>query len=70
MVKPRIGVLSSHEGATLQAIIDTCASGTLPAQIATGDTPEALAERVQQHERGLLVDVLGRIAAGSLRLPN
>ena len=34
------------------------------------DTPEGLAERVQQHERALLVDALARIAAGSLRLPD
>jgi phosphoribosylglycinamide formyltransferase-1 len=33
------------------------------------DTPETLAERVQRHERSLLVEVLGDIAVGRLRLP-
>lgn len=30
----RIAVFGSHEGTTLQAIIDACAAGTLPARIA------------------------------------
>jgi phosphoribosylglycinamide formyltransferase-1 len=30
----KLGVLASHEGTTLQAIIDACASGNLPAQVA------------------------------------
>jgi len=29
----RIGVLASHEGTTLQAIIDACATGALPAKV-------------------------------------
>lgn len=33
-----------------------------------GDTPEALAARVQERERRLVVDVLGRIASGELLL--
>jgi len=31
----RIGILASHEGTTLQAIIDACATGVLPAQAVT-----------------------------------
>jgi phosphoribosylglycinamide formyltransferase-1 len=33
-----------------------------------GDTPDTLAQRVQQRERRLVVEVLGQIAAGELRL--
>ena len=33
MSKLRIGALSSHEGTTLQAILDACAQGTLPARV-------------------------------------
>lgn len=36
--------------------------------ITSADTPEALAERVQEHERALVVDVLGRIANGRIGL--
>jgi phosphoribosylglycinamide formyltransferase-1 len=36
--------------------------------ITSADTPEALAERVQQHERALVIDVLGRIADGRIGL--
>ena len=31
----RIGVLASHEGTTLQAILDACAAGQLPARVVT-----------------------------------
>jgi len=34
-----------------------------------GDTPEELAQRVQERERALLVETLGDIARGRLRLP-
>jgi len=30
----RIGILASHEGTTLQAIVDACAAGTISAQVA------------------------------------
>jgi formyl transferase-like protein len=37
--------------------------------VAETDTPEVLAERVQERERGLMVEVLARIADGHIRLP-
>jgi phosphoribosylglycinamide formyltransferase-1 len=36
--------------------------------VEAGDTPETLAARVQERERRLVVDVLGRIALGELVL--
>jgi phosphoribosylglycinamide formyltransferase-1 len=43
------------------------ARGEVP--VLPGDTPEALAARVQERERALLVETVGAIAAGRLRLP-
>jgi phosphoribosylglycinamide formyltransferase-1 len=37
-------------------------------QVLPGDTAATLAARVQEHERRLVVDVLGRIAQGDIRL--
>ncbi|MFC1641425.1 phosphoribosylglycinamide formyltransferase [Myxococcota bacterium] len=31
----RLGILASHEGTTLQAVLDGCASGVIPAKVAT-----------------------------------
>jgi phosphoribosylglycinamide formyltransferase-1 len=43
------------------------ARGEVP--VRPGDTPEALAARVQERERALLVETVGAIAAGRVRLP-
>jgi phosphoribosylglycinamide formyltransferase-1 len=60
-------------GATVHVVDEDYDTGPLIAQcevpVHAGDTPETLAARVQERERALLVDVLGRLADGTLRLP-
>ena len=46
-----------------------CGLNVHRAVLAAGDTPETLAERVQTRERVLVVEVLGDVARGRLRLP-
>jgi phosphoribosylglycinamide formyltransferase-1 len=41
-----------------------------PVPVEPGDDPASLAARVQSVERQFLVDVLQRIASGSIRLPD
>jgi phosphoribosylglycinamide formyltransferase 1 len=59
-------------GASVHLVDEEYDTGRLIAQrevpVLAGDTPETLAERVQHHERALLVDVLTRVADGRLRL--
>jgi phosphoribosylglycinamide formyltransferase-1 len=69
-------VLASGEsmtGASVHVVNEEYDAGPLLAQcevrVASGDSPETLAERVQERERGLLVDVLSRLARGELTLP-
>jgi len=48
----RIGVLASHGGSVLQAIIDACGSGELPAQVAlviSNNSQAGALERARQH---------------------
>ena len=63
----------SKTGASVHVVTDEYDAGPLIAQrevpVEPADTPETLAERVQASERRLLVEVLGRIAEGRLRLP-
>ena len=60
-------------GASVHVVDEDYDTGPVIAQcevaVETGDTPEALAARVQAEERVLLVSVLRRIAEGTLRLP-
>ena len=59
-------------GASVHLVDEEYDTGRIVAQcevdVRAGDTPETLADRVQQHERALLVDVLARVAGGKLRL--
>jgi phosphoribosylglycinamide formyltransferase-1 len=59
-------------GASVHLVDEEYDTGRVVAQcevpVLAGDTAEALAERVQHHERALLVDVLARVADGRLRL--
>ncbi|HEU5194409.1 MAG TPA: formyltransferase family protein, partial [Methylomirabilota bacterium] len=59
-------------GASVHLVDEEYDTGRIVAQcevdVRAGDTPETLAERVQRHERALLVDVLARVAGGKLRL--
>jgi len=59
-------------GASVHLVDEEYDTGRVVAQrevpVLAGDTPETLAERVQQHERALLIDVLTRVADGSLGL--
>jgi folate-dependent phosphoribosylglycinamide formyltransferase PurN len=59
-----IAVPALHNGTTLQAVLDACAgvSGLV------GDTPKSVALRVQPTEREFIVNVRGRIAAGTVDL--
>jgi len=63
----------SKTGASVHVVTEEYDAGPLIAQrevpVEPADTPETLAERVQASERRLLVEVLGRIAEGRLRLP-
>lgn len=60
-------------GASVHVVSEAYDAGPVLAQcevpVELTDTPAALAERVQRHERSLLVEILGDIAAGRLRLP-
>jgi phosphoribosylglycinamide formyltransferase-1 len=60
-------------GASVHVVTEEYDAGPIVAQVEVAveptDTPEALAERVQQRERALLVDVLGDIAHGRRVLP-
>ena len=57
----------SKTGASVHVVTEEYDAGPVIAQcqvpVEPGDTPETLGERVQAQERGLLVEVLGRIAA-------
>jgi phosphoribosylglycinamide formyltransferase-1 len=59
-------------GASVHLVNEEYDAGPVIAQcevpITPADTPQSLAERVQEHERALVVDVLGRIADGSIGL--
>jgi len=57
----RIGVRASHEGTTLQSIIDSSPIWVLP-----GDTVESLRARVQACEREAVVKTLAEMASGEL----
>jgi len=63
----------SKTAASVHVVTEEYDAGPLIAQrevpVEPADTPETLAERVQASERRLLVEVLGRIAEGRLRLP-
>ena len=60
-------------GASIHLVTEEYDAGPVIAQghvpIERGDTPEVLAQRVQARERALLVETLGSIANGRLRLP-
>jgi len=62
-----------ESGATVHVVEADYDSGPVIAQVRVpveaGDTPETLAERVQQAERAQLTQVLAQIAAGRRRLP-
>jgi phosphoribosylglycinamide formyltransferase-1 len=69
-------VLASGErvsGVSLHLVVAEYDAGPVIAQriveVHPDDTPETLARRVQSSERQLVVDVLGEIAHGALRLP-
>ena len=69
-------VLAAREattGASVHLVTEDYDAGPVIAQcevpVATTDTPEALARRVQERERALVVEVLAAIAAGRLHLP-
>jgi phosphoribosylglycinamide formyltransferase 1 len=59
-------------GASVHLVNEEYDAGPVIAQcevpITSVDTPEALAERVQERERALVVEVLGRIADGRIAL--
>lgn len=63
----------AKSGASVHLVNEEYDAGPVIAQcevpVAEGDTPEALAERVQERERELVVEVLTRIADGRIRLP-
>ncbi|PYN30900.1 MAG: phosphoribosylglycinamide formyltransferase [Candidatus Rokuibacteriota bacterium] len=63
----------TKSGASVHLVNDEYDAGPLIAQcevpVSESDTPESLAERVQERERGLMVEVLARIADGHIRLP-
>ena len=49
----RLGVLASHQGTTLQAIIDACQTGTLEATVAiviSNNSQSGAAERASRHD--------------------
>jgi phosphoribosylglycinamide formyltransferase 1 len=60
-------------GASVHLVDEEYDAGPIVAQcevaVEGADSPEALAERVQPHERALLVDVLARILDGRISLP-
>lgn len=60
-------------GASIHLVTDDYDAGPVIAQcrvpVEGGDTPEVLAARVQERERALLVETLGSIARGRIRLP-
>ncbi len=62
----------AESGASVHLVDAEYDSGRVLAQIrvavAPGDTPEALAARVQERERELVISVLGQLATGELRL--
>ena len=69
-------VLASGEaksGASVHLVNDEYDAGPVIAQcevpVSEGDTPESLAERVQERERALVIEVLARIVDGGIRLP-
>lgn len=61
-------------GASIHLVTEEYDAGPVIAQcevsIQGGDTPEVLAQRVQERERALLVDTLGSIARGHVCLPS
>jgi len=63
----------AKSGASVHLVNDEYDAGPVIAQfevpVAAADTPESLAERVQERERAIVVEVLGRIADRRIRLP-
>jgi phosphoribosylglycinamide formyltransferase-1 len=67
-----IGVLASHEGTTLQGLLDACADGRIPARVTVviGNNSDAGALR-RARDAGVrfVVETLGQMATGAIRLP-
>jgi phosphoribosylglycinamide formyltransferase-1 len=60
-------------GASIHVVTEEYDAGPVIARcevpVERGDTPERLAQRVQEREKALLVETLGALARGDLRLP-
>ena len=63
----------SRTGVTIHLVDDTYDTGPIVAQcevpVRDGDSTESLEERVRQAEKRFLVDTIGRICSGEIRLP-
>jgi phosphoribosylglycinamide formyltransferase 1 len=61
-------------GVSIHLVDEEYDTGPIIAQcsvpVLSGDTPETLAARVQQHERSFVVEVLTEIAKGTIQLPD
>src|SRR5262245_35512170 len=69
-----LGVLASHEGTTLQSLLDAFAGGRIPGgfqckvPVLVGDSVDDLKARVRAREKEFVVETLAGIATGDVRL--
>ena len=68
-----LGVLASHEGTTLQSLLDACACSRIQGRVAVvvsnnGDSGALRRARQAAREKEFVVETLGQIAGGEIRL--
>jgi folate-dependent phosphoribosylglycinamide formyltransferase PurN len=75
-----LGVLASHEGTTLQSLLDAFAGGHIPGRVSVvvsnqcrvpvlrDDSVDDLKARVRAREKEFVVETLAGIAVGDIRL--
>jgi len=63
-----LGVLASHEGTTLQSLLDAFACGQCKVPVLRDDSVDDLKARVRAREKEFVVETLAGIATGDIRL--